>query len=957
MKYTVLTGLILLVIGSMFATNVSGSQSGIWTIGNSPYTITGDITVPASDSLIIEQGVIIQAAGNYQITVQGRLRAIGAIGDTIRFTSTVNWKGLRFENPTRYSIIRHCAFDHCVTSAINSITSPLIITNNHFSTCEYAINLFGVGSTNPPNILIEHNLIENCVKSGIYVAENSNTLIQFNDIRNCGTGASFYGAIHLANQSANGSCNPLIQYNRIHNNQKQGIIGWDVTSNGLVQPTIQYNTIYSNLSGIYLRHANGIIRNNIVRDNFIPGNTNSGAGIMISGASAHTKVFKNSVTGNYTGFYITEGANPILGDVNDPTTGLNYIANNIDGTNTSHSVYSLSTASILAQNNIWGTSDTTAIANSINGTVNFSPLYAGGIFSGVLTIADFNRILDTKVIATCVNDPSISVIADTYSPGFFMMPLPAGDYIIQAIADSAITQNPYVGEYITDLSAQIVTISTGLNISGQIQLQPIAQSGMMVLYIRPTIDNQSVSVGSVVSTYKNGTLCAGSGVVALDNQNTPSTFLLIGGATGFLSYKIWDAVTDSLYAVQTTGEFLPGTVAGFPPNYININYDVIPSTELNLQAGWNLISLNVHREYMSPSSIFQPIITNINQIKDLQSVYMPSQPDYLNTLHLFTDGQGYWVNVDSTRQYVVTGNAVNPLTPISLNAGWNLIGVPLSESIPVEVAFSSIISNVVTVKDLYNVYSPTNPPEMNTLTDIAPANGYWVNVTNPCTLVFPSPEPSKRVVAAVNKHIPADWTPVIHTNSTVYIASIATSCGCGIPNASIAAFVGDECRAVQTVITHDNIYYAVLVINGDTPENVTFKLYDPSTDEVTSSETTIVSSPGTTIENGALYFVVNSTDNNELQKVTTLLPNYPNPFNPSTTISFSLSSSDVVDLSIYNAKGQKVRTLINEHMKAGTYQKVWDGKDNKNSSLSSGIYFAHMQIGTKGFTQKMLMIK
>jgi len=88
------------------------------------------------------------------------------------------------------------------------------------------------------------------------------------------------------------------------------------------------------------------------------------------------------------------------------------------------------------------------------------------------------------------------------------------------------------------------------------------------------------------------------------------------------------------------------------------------------------------------------------------------------------------------------------------------------------------------------------------------------------------------------------------------------------------------------------------------------------------------------------------------------LTNYPNPFNPTTTISFSvLQTSSFVTLGIYNLKGQKVKTLINETLAAGEHSVVWDGRDENNKSVSSGVYFYRLKTRQQVITKKMLLIK
>jgi hypothetical protein len=90
---------------------------------------------------------------------------------------------------------------------------------------------------------------------------------------------------------------------------------------------------------------------------------------------------------------------------------------------------------------------------------------------------------------------------------------------------------------------------------------------------------------------------------------------------------------------------------------------------------------------------------------------------------------------------------------------------------------------------------------------------------------------------------------------------------------------------------------------------------------------------------------------------TQLHENYPNPFNPTTTISFSLSEDSHSSLTIYNIKGQKVKTLVNEELRAGTHNVIWNGKDNSDKSVSSGVYFYRLNTGNNSFSKKCLLLK
>ena len=85
--------------------------------------------------------------------------------------------------------------------------------------------------------------------------------------------------------------------------------------------------------------------------------------------------------------------------------------------------------------------------------------------------------------------------------------------------------------------------------------------------------------------------------------------------------------------------------------------------------------------------------------------------------------------------------------------------------------------------------------------------------------------------------------------------------------------------------------------------------------------------------------------------------NYPNPFNPETNISFFLPEAGNTELCIYNLKGQVVRRLMNSPLGAGTHRVLWDGKDESNSPVASGMYLFRVQCGKHQFSGKMVLAK
>jgi len=108
-----------------------------------------------------------------------------------------------------------------------------------------------------------------------------------------------------------------------------------------------------------------------------------------------------------------------------------------------------------------------------------------------------------------------------------------------------------------------------------------------------------------------------------------------------------------------------------------------------------------------------------------------------------------------------------------------------------------------------------------------------------------------------------------------------------------------------------------------------------------------------------LFFELNSVQSTKILVVDEeiQLQNYPNPFNPATSISFSLPVGRNIELEIYNMKGQKVRQLISDQRSAGQHSVFWNGKDDNNKTVSSGIYFYKIKAGEFQSTRKMLLMK
>jgi hypothetical protein len=96
---------------------------------------------------------------------------------------------------------------------------------------------------------------------------------------------------------------------------------------------------------------------------------------------------------------------------------------------------------------------------------------------------------------------------------------------------------------------------------------------------------------------------------------------------------------------------------------------------------------------------------------------------------------------------------------------------------------------------------------------------------------------------------------------------------------------------------------------------------------------------------------VPATPSNQLEA------NYPNPFNPETTIVFHLAKAEHARLEIYNIKGQKIMTLVDDKLPAGRHALQWKGVNDESKPVGSGVYFYRLSTAGKSVTRKMILLK
>ena len=98
-------------------------------------------------------------------------------------------------------------------------------------------------------------------------------------------------------------------------------------------------------------------------------------------------------------------------------------------------------------------------------------------------------------------------------------------------------------------------------------------------------------------------------------------------------------------------------------------------------------------------------------------------------------------------------------------------------------------------------------------------------------------------------------------------------------------------------------------------------------------------------------------ENVSIPETFSISDNYPNPFNPSTIISYNLPKDSHVNISIFDVLGRKVKTLTNQHMKAGKNKVQWNGENDHGKLLAAGVYIYKILSGGYNQSKKMILVK
>jgi hypothetical protein len=427
----------------------------------------------------------------------------------------------------------------------------------------------------------------------------------------------------------------------------------------------------------------------------------------------------------------------------------------------------------------------------------------------------------------------------------------------------------------------------------------------------------------------------------------------------------------------------------------NGEIEIIASVQqtIELIAGWNMISFYNEPEDMDMQSIMQPLIdaevlVKVQNESGLALVYLPGVGWY-NGIGDMANTEGYYINVNDATQLETLGHPVVLPIAVPLISGWNMMSYPVMSSQNAQTVVQPLIDADSTLVKVENevghaiVYLP-DYGWYNGIGDFLPGEGYYINVNADDTLTITEPvilagKPEKPGVIShegLTRSGCQHFIPVYQGNgynnmtlliNSVTIDEVELEVGdeVGIYDGDVCVgaclIIGEKNKLIQMAASADDPLAQGVIDGFIDGHQISYRFWDSSESvEITDIEPTYIIGDGTFSQLGTAYLELAGSSlgiGDIIPEVTSLGISYPNPFNAQTTIKFSLKEECEVKIEIYNIKGQKVKTLVNEKLEPKIYTVIWDGKDSNNMPVSNGIYFYKMRAKSYASIKKVLLMR
>jgi hypothetical protein len=362
------------------------------------------------------------------------------------------------------------------------------------------------------------------------------------------------------------------------------------------------------------------------------------------------------------------------------------------------------------------------------------------------------------------------------------------------------------------------------------------------------------------------------------------------------------------------------------------------------------------------------------------AVFDPGTPSgWVGPLTTLDNTSGYMIHLTDPGTVFHEGTPVDPtVTPIPVDNGWSWIAYAGNAPGSVATALGNLSGqgflNGGEVIKSQEAFAQYDLGWVGNLTSMEPGQGYRLFLQSgplPGTFTYPANAAAATLIAGVGPReeeagdVAPKWTfePNRYEYNMTLIAAIGTDENeWGEGNYSVGAFVGDECRGVVHSMHVEGIErtLAFVMIHSNSAEGevVEFRAFDEASGMTYDVLGSIPFEPDAAWGKvSEPVMLATGSVRDGLPSGFRLVQNHPNPFNPTTTIRFELPGASRVVLTIYNVRGQVVRTLVEQEYGPGRHSVVWDGTTTRGATASSGVYFYRITAGNFTEVKKMVLLK
>jgi len=392
----------------------------------------------------------------------------------------------------------------------------------------------------------------------------------------------------------------------------------------------------------------------------------------------------------------------------------------------------------------------------------------------------------------------------------------------------------------------------------------------------------------------------------------------------------------------------------------------IPSRELVLNMGWNMVSLNIEPAENDIIQMMMPLVDAdlLSMMKDGDGRFYNPQFGF-NNIPGWNSAEGYMIKVNEDCSITFEGDAIPWNTPLPLENGWQLVSYYPRVAVDAILALSGIIDNLLIAKNgSGQFYSPEWG--FSNLGDLRETQGYQIKVEGDVELVYVideemalgSQDRSENPYREINNNHNSYFQIKNPTNSNM---SLLIKSDTNSEGFEIGCF--NNSGVLVGSAQFDNDGNCGLTIWEDDPltetidglkEGEPFELYAWNGERKFALHRGFLNflegNSLTYYSDGFLAIEIGSISNIPTEFY--LSQPYPNPFNSSTRISFGLPESAEIKLSIFDTIGREVERISNSIFETGHHSLAWQAE-----GMAAGIYFIHLNVGGDRGIRKVLLIK